>query len=305
MPSSTVLSTPPARAASITWVPISRLSRYSGAGFGLVEADAADSCGEVDHLGRTVVGDHVGGRRRVGQVVVGAADDDRIGARRRQLGDHSPAEEPGATGHDDAPAGPESGRRWHRRQCTSRPVPIGKIVPPVVWKIFHGDRMFPAVGTDHSGTCCGAGRDRSAESEEYLVRQLVGLAAVAPELPARLLVAPGFASAHPELAERFEIVTGSGMTRDRGGRLFAEAFTDSAQFADVDVVHHAGGTLPLRHRRRPTLLTVHDVQYLAASALLLGRSSHVPSQPRATISPPGDGDRRAQPLRGTHVGRCF
>jgi glycosyltransferase involved in cell wall biosynthesis len=101
-------------------------------------------------------------------------------------------------------------------------------------------------------------------SEEYLVRQLVGLAAVAPELPARLLVAPGFASAHPELAERFEIVTGWRVTGTRGGRLFAEAFTDTAQFADVDVVHHAGGTLPLRHPRHPTLLTVHDVQYLTA-----------------------------------------
>ena len=99
-------------------------------------------------------------------------------------------------------------------------------------------------------------------TEEYLARQLVGLAAVAPELAARLLVPPGFESAHPELAGRFEIVTSNAATRYRGARLFAEAFTAPSRFGDVDVVHHGGGTLPLRHGRIPTLLTVHDVQYL-------------------------------------------
>ena len=49
---------------------------------------------------------------------------------------------------------------------------------------------------------------RVGGSEEYLARQLVGLAAVAPEVTARLLVPPGFAAAHPELAGRFELVTG-------------------------------------------------------------------------------------------------
>ncbi len=99
-------------------------------------------------------------------------------------------------------------------------------------------------------------------SEEYLVRQLVGLASVAPEISARLLVPPGFQAAHPELASRFAIATGKSVTRYRGARLLAEAFTAPSRFADVDVVHHGGGTLPVRHGRVPTLLTIHDVQYL-------------------------------------------
>jgi glycosyltransferase involved in cell wall biosynthesis len=99
-------------------------------------------------------------------------------------------------------------------------------------------------------------------SEEYLARQLVGLASVAPQTSARLLVPPGFQHAHPELAARFEIATGNPVTRYRGARLLAEAFVAPSRFADVDVVHHGGGTLPVRHGRTPTLLTIHDVQYL-------------------------------------------
>ena len=100
-------------------------------------------------------------------------------------------------------------------------------------------------------------------SEEYLARQLVGLAAVAPEVCARLVVPPGFAAAHPELDDRFELVDGGAMTRYRGVRLLAESLMGGRALADVDVVHHAGGTLPLRRGTLPTLLTVHDVQYLA------------------------------------------
>lgn len=104
---------------------------------------------------------------------------------------------------------------------------------------------------------------RVGGSEEYLARQLVGLAAVAPEVTARLLVPPGFAAAHPELAGRFELVTGRTVTRYRGARLLAESLTGARAFSGARVVHHAGGTLPLRRSSAATLLTVHDVQYLA------------------------------------------
>ncbi len=102
---------------------------------------------------------------------------------------------------------------------------------------------------------------RVGGSEEYLVRQLDGLAAVAPEVAARLLVAPGFASAHPQLADHFELVMGNAAVRFRGGRLIAEPLT-VRRLHGADVIHHAGGTMPPDPGRRHTLLTIHDVQYL-------------------------------------------
>jgi alpha-1,3-rhamnosyl/mannosyltransferase len=103
---------------------------------------------------------------------------------------------------------------------------------------------------------------RVGGSEEYLVRQLEGLASVAPEMTARLLVAPGFASSHPLLAGHFEMVTANAVTRSRGGRLIAEPLTVRRLLGDTDVIHHAGGTMPPGVARRHTLLTIHDVQYL-------------------------------------------
>lgn len=104
-------------------------------------------------------------------------------------------------------------------------------------------------------------------SEEYLARQLVGLASVAPEIGGRLVVPPGFPEAHPDLVDRFEIVVGPEATRRRrSSRILAEARSLPSMLGAVDVVHHAGGTLPARPRlprpRTPTVLTIHDVQYL-------------------------------------------
>jgi glycosyltransferase involved in cell wall biosynthesis len=106
-------------------------------------------------------------------------------------------------------------------------------------------------------------------SEEYLARQLVGLATVAPEIVARLVVAPGYPEAHPELVEHFTVVVGSAATRRRrSARILAEARSLPAMLGDVDVVHHAGGTMPVRSpfTRRGTgpasVLTIHDLQYL-------------------------------------------
>jgi alpha-1,3-rhamnosyl/mannosyltransferase len=106
-------------------------------------------------------------------------------------------------------------------------------------------------------------------SEEYLARQLVGLARVAPEIVARLVVAPGYAEAHPELVERFTVVVGPRATRRRrSARILAEARSLPSILGHVDVVHHAGGTMPMRSplMRRgdgpASVLTIHDLQYL-------------------------------------------
>ena len=106
-------------------------------------------------------------------------------------------------------------------------------------------------------------------SEEYLARQLVGLAAVAPDISVRLVVPPGYPDAHPELAERFTMVAGPEATRRRrSSRIVAEARSLLSMLGDVDVVHHAGGTMPLRTplsgraSAARAVLTVHDLQYL-------------------------------------------
>lgn len=98
-------------------------------------------------------------------------------------------------------------------------------------------------------------------SEEYLVRQLCGLAeAGCPDIAARLFVLPGFAAAHRELAARYELVVASLDARRRSRRVLSESAWLPGQLDGVDVVHHGGGTVPLRSPRR-IVLTVHDLQY--------------------------------------------
>jgi alpha-1,3-rhamnosyl/mannosyltransferase len=97
-------------------------------------------------------------------------------------------------------------------------------------------------------------------SEEYLERQLLGLHAVAPEIDTTLFVVPGFAAAHPELAASHELVVSSLDARRRSRRVLTEATWLPPRLQGVDVVHHAGGTVPPRSPR-PVLLTIHDVQY--------------------------------------------
>jgi alpha-1,3-rhamnosyl/mannosyltransferase len=97
-------------------------------------------------------------------------------------------------------------------------------------------------------------------SEEYLARQLAGLHDAAPEIAARLFVLPGFAGAHRDVAARHELVVASLDARRRSWRVVIEATWLPRQLAGSDVVHHGGGTVPLRSPR-PIVLTVHDLQY--------------------------------------------
>lgn len=105
---------------------------------------------------------------------------------------------------------------------------------------------------------CRPGRVGGAE--EYLARQLAGLASSAPEISGRLVAPPGFARAHPELSKRFEIVEGPAITAHRTGRLIEEIRWLPTQLRNADVLHHGGGTVPVRSPR-PIVLTIHDLQY--------------------------------------------
>ncbi len=97
-------------------------------------------------------------------------------------------------------------------------------------------------------------------SEQYLVRQLAGLGAQRSEFEPTLYCVPSFVEAHPGLADRFEVVTApiSGSSRPR--RVVAEHTWLARRTRRAGLVHHGGGTTP-RFGGRPTVLTIHDLQY--------------------------------------------
>ncbi len=98
-------------------------------------------------------------------------------------------------------------------------------------------------------------------SEQYLVRQLLGLA----EQPERawwpvLFVPKDFVEAHPELAQQFQCVIAPFDGTARSRRVFGEATWLRRHSRGYALAHHGGGTAP-RSRRTPYVLTVHDLQY--------------------------------------------
>jgi glycosyltransferase involved in cell wall biosynthesis len=102
-------------------------------------------------------------------------------------------------------------------------------------------------------------------SEEYLARQLAGLYDAAPEIVTRLFVLPGYAAAHRDVAARHELVVASLDARRRSRRVVVEATWLPNRLTGTDLVHHGGGTVPLRSPD-PVVLTVHDLQYRAYPA---------------------------------------
>jgi len=98
-------------------------------------------------------------------------------------------------------------------------------------------------------------------SEEYLVRQLLGLAEQ-PEQRWNLTaaVARGLSAAHPELTGVARMIEPSFDSRSRVRRIVGEATWLRRTSANAALVHHGGGTAPLR-ARRPYVLTVHDLQF--------------------------------------------
>ena len=99
-------------------------------------------------------------------------------------------------------------------------------------------------------------------SEEYVTRQLSAL--VDQHLDQlTLFVLPGFADTHPDLALRCRVIAAPISGSRRELRVAAELGWLNAQLrrGRFDLVHHAGGTVPLGSPG-PTVLTIHDIQYL-------------------------------------------
>ncbi len=98
-------------------------------------------------------------------------------------------------------------------------------------------------------------------SEEYLARQMLGLAELKAAVVATLYVLPGFAEAHPELAAAFDLVVAPIDGTNRVRRVIVEHRWLAKRTRTSQLVHHGGGTIP-SHGKRPTVLTIHDLQYL-------------------------------------------
>ncbi len=98
-------------------------------------------------------------------------------------------------------------------------------------------------------------------SEEYLVRQLLGLAELPePRWHPSVAAARGLGAAHPELGAVTEVIEPDFESAKRVRRIVGEATWLRRHSAEVALVHHGGGTAPIG-ARRPYVLTIHDLQF--------------------------------------------
>ncbi|MEO1059672.1 MAG: glycosyltransferase family 1 protein [Actinomycetota bacterium] len=102
---------------------------------------------------------------------------------------------------------------------------------------------------------------RVGGSEEYLVRQLLGLADSACEFAATLFCLDSFVDAHPDLVARVAVETAPIDGTNRARRVAAEHTWLARRTGAAALVHHGGGTVPARPDR-PVVLTIHDLQWL-------------------------------------------
>lgn len=101
-------------------------------------------------------------------------------------------------------------------------------------------------------------------SETYTTRLLSGLAEQSSrDLHYTLFTLPQFATAHPGFAADFDLAFAPVTGQWKSFRVAGENSWLAAQARrkKIDLLHHAGGTMPLMHSARP-VLTIHDLQYL-------------------------------------------
>lgn len=98
-------------------------------------------------------------------------------------------------------------------------------------------------------------------SEEYLLRQLSGLAMIQAPYDITVYAPRGFRAVHSDLAAMHRVIEAPSTCRRRDIRILLEHTWLIRHVAQSEIVHHGGGIVPSRSRQI-TLLTVHDVQYL-------------------------------------------
>lgn len=98
-------------------------------------------------------------------------------------------------------------------------------------------------------------------SEEYLVRQLMGLAEIDPRFEIEVFAPLGFSHRQPSVAEAFKVREAPSDCMNRAQRVVLEHTWLARRTGGHDIVHHGGGTVPRTGNPR-TLLTIHDVQWV-------------------------------------------
>lgn len=97
-------------------------------------------------------------------------------------------------------------------------------------------------------------------SEEYLVRQLLGLSEISHEFEVEVFVPRGFTQRQPQIAELFRVHEAPSSCMKRSVRIALEHSWLVSKTKEHHIVHHGGGTLP-RRGNPSTLLTIHDIQW--------------------------------------------
>jgi alpha-1,3-rhamnosyl/mannosyltransferase len=105
--------------------------------------------------------------------------------------------------------------------------------------------------------------DKVGGSETYTVRLLRGLAERASEIEYTLFALPAFAAKHADLARTFRTAFAPVTGQFKSFRVAGENswLAAQAKLRKIDLMHHAGGTVPMIRTARP-VLTIHDLQYL-------------------------------------------
>jgi len=98
-------------------------------------------------------------------------------------------------------------------------------------------------------------------SEEYLVRQLLGLADIEHDYDIEVFAPLGFSQRQPKIASLYTIHEAPNDCSRRAVRIWLEHTWLAKKARGFSLVHHGGGTLP-RRGNKSTLLTIHDIQWI-------------------------------------------
>lgn len=97
-------------------------------------------------------------------------------------------------------------------------------------------------------------------SEEYLVRQLLGLSETSHEFNVDVFAPHGFTQRQPRIAELYRVIEAPSDCRRRSVRIVLEHSWLALKTRGYDLVHHGGGTVS-RWGNPRTILTIHDIQW--------------------------------------------
>lgn len=98
-------------------------------------------------------------------------------------------------------------------------------------------------------------------SEEYLVRQLLGLADIEHDYDIEVFAPLGFSQRQPKIASLYTVHEAPNDCSRRAVRIWLEHTWLAKKTRGFSLVHHGGGTLPRRGNAN-TLLTIHDIQWI-------------------------------------------